>query len=78
MPPSHSSNSAERRTGTKDALGAGEGEPAAPSAWAGHGARPWGGGISFGERHTTPFLKRILVIPSFFPQRYNLQLGEVK
>ena len=51
---------------------------AARSAWAGHGAGPWGGGILFGESCTTPFLKQILVIPSFFPQRYNLKLGEVK
>lgn len=39
---------------------------AASSAWAGRGAGPWGGGISLGESRTTPFLKQILVIPSFF------------
>ena len=51
-----------------------EGAGAARCAWARHGAGPWGGGIPFGESCTTPFLKQILVIPSFFPQRYDLKL----
>lgn len=92
MPPSHSSNSAEHRTGTKDALGAGEGRTrfparrtmdegagAARSAWARRGAGPWGGRISFGESQTTPFLQTDSCHSLiFFPKGYSLKLGEVK